>query len=82
MKQPLDRAALEALLAVLDNDPSDLVRRDKNFSDLGLTSEDVASVEQVIELLAAHPKLMQRPVVVRGERAVIARPPATVLELL
>ena len=82
LKQPLDRAALEALLAILDNDPSDLVRRDKNFSDLGLTSEDAASAEQVTELLVAHPRLMQRPVVVRGERAVIARPPKTVLELL
>ncbi len=58
------------------------MRRDKNFSDLGLTSEDVASAEQVTELLVAHPRLMQRPVVVRGERAVIARPPTTVLELL
>ena len=82
LKNPLDRTALSALLAILENDPSDLVRRDKHFNDLGLTDKDARSAEQVIDLLVAHPRLMQRPVVVRGERAVISRPPKTVLGLL
>lgn len=82
LKNPLDRTGLEALLAILENDASDLVRRDKYFSDLGLTDEDAASPAQVVDLLVAHPRLMQRPVVVRGERAVISRPPKTVLSLL
>ena len=82
LKEPLDRARLQALLAILENDPSDLVRRDKNFNDLGLSDEDAQSADQVVELLVAHPRLMQRPVVVRGGRAVISRPPKTVLELL
>ena len=82
LKNPLDRTALSALLAILENDPSDLVRRDKYFNDLGLTDEDARSAEQVIDLLVAHPRLMQRPVVVRGPRAVISRPPKTVLGLL
>ncbi|MCY3561571.1 MAG: arsenate reductase [bacterium] len=82
LKEPLDRAGLEALLAILENEPSELVRRDKLFSDLGLTDEDAATPAQVVELLAARPRLMQRPVVVRGGRAIIARPPKTVLELL
>ena len=81
LKNPLDRAALSALLAILENDASDLVRRDKYFSDLGLTDEDVAGPTEVVELLVAHPRLMQRPVVVRGDRAVISRPPKTVLSL-
>lgn len=58
------------------------MRRDKHFSDLGLTDEDAQSPQQVVELLVVHPRLMQRPVVVRGERAIISRPPKTVLELL
>ena len=58
------------------------MRRDKHFSDLGLTDEDAASAAQVVELLVTHPRLMQRPVVVRGRRAIIGRPPRTVLELL
>ncbi len=73
---------MASLLAILEHDPSDLVRRDKHFGDLGLSEEDVAGAEQVADLLAAHPRLMQRPVVVRGGRAVISRPPKTVLELL
>lgn len=82
LKEPLDRAALSALLAILENDPSDLVRRDKHFGELGLTDDDARTAEQVTELLVAHPRLMQRPVVVRGSRAVISRPPKTVLGLL
>ena len=73
---------MESLLAILENEPTELVRRDKYFGDLGLSDEDAADVEQVVELLVAHPRLMQRPVVVRGGRAVISRPPSTVLELL
>lgn len=57
------------------------MRRDKNFSDLGLTDADVQDVDQVVAVLVEHPKLMQRPVVIRGGRAVISRPPKTVLEL-
>ena len=82
LKTPLDRAGLESLLAILENEPTELVRRDKHFSDLGLSDEDAGDAEQVVELLVAHPRLMQRPVVVRGGRAVISRPPSTVLELL
>ena len=82
LKEPLDRAGLEALLGILENEPTDLVRRDKYFGDLGLSDKDARSASQVVELLVAHPRLMQRPVVVRGERAIISRPPTTVLELL
>ena len=82
LKNPLDRAGLESLLAILENEPTELVRRDKYFGDLGLSDEDAGDAEQVVELLVAHPRLMQRPVVVRGGRAVISRPPSTVLELL
>ena len=82
LKEPLGRGDLADILALLANEPTELVRRDKHFADLGLSEEDVRSVEQVTEVLSAHPRLMQRPVVVRGERAVISRPPKTVLQLL
>jgi len=82
LKNPLDRAGLEALLAILENEPTELVRRDKHFNDLGLSEADAGDAAGVVELLVAHPRLMQRPVVVRGGRAVISRPPSTVLELL
>ncbi|MDQ1533218.1 MAG: hypothetical protein QOF28_979, partial [Actinomycetota bacterium] len=43
---------------------------------------DYTTRESVVELLLKHPELMERPVVFRGQRAVIARPSERVLELL
>ena len=40
----------------------------------GLTDADVATVDQVVAVLVEHPRLMQRPVVVKGDRAIIGRP--------
>ncbi|GAB3877775.1 ArsC/Spx/MgsR family protein [Terrabacter terrigena] len=74
LRQPLDAAALGALLDKLEDSPSDLVRRDPHFTELGLTDADVATREQVIAVLAEHPRLMQRPVLVKGDRAIIGRP--------
>ena len=67
---------------MLPNPPSDLVRKDKNFNELGLNEADYQTREQVIDLLLEHPVLMQRPIIVRGDRAVLARPSEKVLELL
>lgn len=76
LNQPLDRAGLENLLAVLEDPPADLVRHDQKFKDLGLDPKGYATAEAVVDLLVEHPELMQRPVLVSGGRAVIARPPA------
>jgi arsenate reductase len=81
LKTPPDRAAYERFLSLLAGPPADLVRKDKRFAELGLDAKDYVTREQVVTLLLAHPELMERPVVVRGERAVIARPSERVLEL-
>ena len=60
---------------MLEGPPADLVRKDKRFEELKLKATDYTSKEQVRALLFKHPELMQRPIVVRGSRAVIARPP-------
>jgi arsenate reductase len=75
LKAPPDRAALEKILAMVENPPADLVRKDKRFEELKLKAENYTSKDQVIALLLKHPELMQRPVVIHGKRAVIARPP-------
>ncbi len=82
LKRPLDRAGLERILGMLEAVPAALVRKDKRFTELGLNAEDYVTVESVITLLLEHPELMQRPIVIRGERAIIARPGERVLELL
>lgn len=82
LKAPLDEAALRRVLGMIEDAPAELVRKDANFRELGLKAADYASEDAVVGLLAEHPKLMQRPVVVRGERAVIARPSEKVESLL
>ena len=67
---------------MLSNPPADLVRKDKNFEALGLDASRYVTREAVIELLVQHPVLMQRPIIIRGQRAVLARPSEKVLELL
>jgi len=67
---------------MLESPPAELVRKDKRFAELGLKAEDYVDRDPVIELLLKHPELMQRPIVIRGQRAIIARPGEKVLELL
>jgi arsenate reductase (glutaredoxin) len=77
IKQPPSREELARVVAALETPPADLVRKDKRFGELGLDAADYTTAEQVVDLLVAHPELMQRPVVIQGGRAVIARPPST-----
>jgi arsenate reductase (glutaredoxin) len=65
---------LRALLAILEDEPTALVRRDATFAKLGLQDADVATAEQVAEVLAAHPEMIQRPVLVADGAAIIGRP--------
>lgn len=82
LREPPDRAAYERFLDLLPGPPSDLVRRDRRFHELGLDPDGYRTRDAVVDLLLAHPELMERPVVVRGDRAVIARPSEKVLALL
>ena len=81
LKTPADRPTLEGFLDLLPGAPAELVRKDKRFRELGLREEDYTTRAEVITLLLEHPELMERPVVIRGGRAVIARPSERVLEL-
>jgi arsenate reductase (glutaredoxin) len=83
LKAPPDRATLESIVARLGNWPADLVRTDEpGVADLAVDRSDLSSPARVVELLIDHPELMQRPVVMRGRRAVVGRPPERVVELL
>ncbi|MEE3250954.1 MAG: hypothetical protein VX268_01725 [Actinomycetota bacterium] len=63
---------------MLPGEPADLIRADDELCPNPVTLDS----EGVVDLLLAYPKLMQRPVAVLGDRAVIARPFELVLELL
>lgn len=76
------REDLERIVDAISDEPAALVRKDKRFKELGLNAADYVTREQVVDILLKHPELMERPVVVRDGRAVIARPSERVLELL
>ena len=82
LENPLTREDLEHFLDLLPDAPGELVRKDKNFKALELDEGDYTTRDAVVKLLLEHPKLMQRPVVVLGDKAVIARPSDKVLELI
>jgi arsenate reductase (glutaredoxin) len=67
---------------MLEEPVAELVRKDKRFKELGLKPDDYIEQKTVIDLLMKHPELMQRPIVIRGNRAVIARPPEKLAALL
>ena len=73
---------MRGFIGMIDDPPAELVRKDKNFKDLGLNASDYTTENAVVALLLEHPRLMQRPVVVRGDRAIIARPSDKVEALL
>jgi arsenate reductase len=83
MKEPLDRQALEHLVAILEDPVEDLVRKDSKFKKLELNAEDyVDNPSAVIDLLVEQKALLQRPIVVKGDRAIIGRPKDRIAELL
>lgn len=82
LKTPPSREELVALIAILDDPPAALVRKDPYFKELGLDPGDYESADAVVTLLVEHPRLMERPVVVKDGRAVIGRPPQRVAGLL
>jgi len=68
------REQLLELVGKLEDPTTDLVRRDANFTKHGLTDADVETPEQVVDVLVRHPELLQRPILVKGDRAIIGRP--------
>jgi arsenate reductase len=80
--EPLNRKKLKELIGKMKIKPRDLLRKSEPvYKELGL-SEDKFSDDQLIGLMIEHPDLIQRPIVERGDRAVLGRPTENVEELL
>jgi arsenate reductase len=80
--EPLTQDELRVLVARTGRPAWELLRASEPaYEQLGLGRREVAD-DEAIALMAEHPALLQRPVVVRGDRAVLARPIERVLELL
>ena len=79
---PLSKDEIRELVRKTGRPARELFRaREPVYTELGLAEREPDD-DEAIALMAEHPALMQRPVVVRGERAVLGRPIERVLELL
>lgn len=83
LKTPPSVAELDMLCTALDADPTEMVRfNEQEAKDLGLKKSDTRMRADWLKLLAEYPRLIERPIVLRGEKAVIGRPPENVKALL
>jgi len=81
MNEPLSVEKLKKIIKLLDFTPIELIRQNEaiwksNFSDKKLSDSEI------INAMIEYPALMQRPIVINGDKAVIGRPPERVFEIL
>jgi len=83
LKAPPDRATLEHIAGNYERPVIDLVRTgDAAFTDLDIDPATLTTPDAVVDVLLDHPEVMQRPILVRGDAVIIARPPELVAQLL
>lgn len=82
LETPPSAAELKALLGKLGIGARQLLRTGEDeYKELDLANPSLGD-EQLIQAMVAHPKLIERPIVIVGDKAVIGRPPEKVLEIL
>ena len=82
LETPLSAAQLRDLLARLNLSARQLLRSGEDeYKALNLGDSSLSEA-QLIDAMAAHPKLIERPILVAGDKAVIGRPPEKILEIL
>ena len=81
LETPPCEADIRSLLAKLELEAAQLVRRGEDAYKASGLSRD-SSDDELIAAMVQHPKLIERPIVVRGDRAVLGRPPENALELI
>ena len=83
LETPPTADELDRICRLLGVEPTALLRtKDRRFEELELSVDDDRSREEWLGLIAENPTLLERPIVVKGQRAVIGRPPERVLDLL
>ena len=82
LNTPPSKTRLKQVLKMLDLKPRQLMRRNEaEYKEQGLADESLTQ-EQLLDAMLATPKLIERPIVINGDKAVIGRPPENVLEII
>lgn len=79
---PPDATTLQSILNMLGLEPRQLMRKgEAEYKELGLDNPGL-SHEQLVQAMVANPRLIERPIVIKGDKAALGRPPQQVLDIL
>lgn len=81
LDEPLSVDELRKIIKRLGIPPSDLIRKNESIWKENYKGKELSD-EQLINLMIQHPQLMERPIVINGNKAVIGRPPQHILDIL
>lgn len=81
IKNPISKDELKELIQKLGIEPLDLVRQKEEIWRENYRGKEL-SADEIIDAMIEHPRLMERPIVVNGNKAVIGRPPSLVIDIL
>ena len=82
LNDPPSQSELDTVLKMLDMEPQDLMRKGEAiYKELGLRDKNL-SRKEAIKVMCQNPKLIERPIVIKGKKAILGRPPENVKELL
>jgi len=83
LKEPPTAEDLDRICRLLDAEPVALVRTgEPRLKELGISVRDDLTRSEWLDILASNPILIQRPIVIMGDRAVVGRPPENVASIL
>ena len=81
LKTPLNIKDLKSLIKRLDLNPIDIIRKkDKLFKELQI--DIISENEKILDIIVKNPRLLERPIVTKEEKAVIARPPELLYDFI
>ena len=82
LETPPDKETLEGLVKKLGVSPREIIRKgEEAYKEMNLADASLSD-EQLIDAIVQAPKLLERPIVVKGDKAVVGRPPENVLTIL
>jgi len=83
LKEGLNYSELNNIIQLLNIKPDELIRKnEKEFKDLRLSKEQINNKDDIINSIIKYPKILQRPIIINNQKAVIGRPPEKINEIL